>query len=197
MNVLQADENDVHAEFRLVRARLDAAADFLGCLEAVIGHDAVHVHVHQVTDDFAVGQFLQQLVRVDVMVGPVHQVGDLILKRNADGEDIGRNRLFVFIGLHCLTAAGHEHPRGFGAFTFAALEVRLGPQHGPFLGHVRVRHLAHDETSNLPGLIAINLVDGPGPFEMQSRFQRRACTTLPAEVFQQSLLVRVDDDEGR
>ncbi len=130
------------------------------------------------------------------MVGPVHQVGDLILKRNADGEDVGRNRLFVFVGLHRLAAAGHEHPRCFGAFTFAALEVRLGPQHGPFLGRVRVRHLAHNETSNLPGLIAINPVDGPGPFEMQPRLQSRALAALPAEVFQQSLFVRVDDDKG-
>src|SRR5262249_40868955 len=61
---------------------------------------------------------------------------------------------------------------------------------------VRVRLLAHDKTSNLPRLIAIHLVDGPGPFEMESRFQDGACAALPAEVFQQYLLVRVDDDEG-
>src|SRR6185369_7469735 len=53
----------------------------------------------------------------------------------------------------------------------------------------------HNETSNLAGLITKDLIDGPWPFEMETRFQRRAAA-LPPEAFQQSLFVRVDDDKG-
>ena len=107
------------------------------------------------------------------------------------------NRFFVGVGAGDLAATGHEHPRHLGAFAFLALEVRPRPEHGPVFIKIGIRNLPNDETLDLARLIAINDVNGPGPFEMKSWFQHGVGACGPAEMFQQPLLVRLDDDEHR
>src|SRR5438477_4599290 len=70
--------------------------------------------------------------------------------------------------------------------------MRTRPKHGLFL----VRFLTHHEALYLPGLVAINLVDGPGPFQMPARIEHRTCLRRTAEMFEQTLPAWLDDDEG-
>ncbi len=78
------------------------------------------------------------------------------------------------------------------------LRVAHGPEHGVFL--VLASFLifvlqAHLEGLDALGLVAMNLVDGPGHLEVPAGIENRAARHGLAEAFEQRLLAGFNDDE--
>ena len=194
MNVLQADEQNARAKVLLVGAHLNQLAQFRRRADTTRRHDFLRVHAGEVVDRLAHRQFFEQLPGVRMATGPREEVGDLILHRDADGEQVHRHGLFgrsaVARRLAELLAAGDEQVE-------LLFIVGARPEQRAFLVELRVGNETYVETLNLTRAEGVDFINGPRPFEMQARPQHRTRQHRPSEAFEQGVLVRVDDDERR
>ena len=148
------------------------------------------------TDDLAGRDALQQFVRVRVVARPGNDVLDLILHRDAGGDEIGGRRGLL--------------PGGVGVRGAVLFFVRDGQVEllfvmalGPDNRVVRCRaavvvvlgHDADGEGLNAVGLEAIHGVNRPRALQMEAGVQGRGPDRFAAAL-QQRLLVRLDEDEA-
>ena len=193
MHVLQADEEDLHAELELVRLGLNALAEFIARREARGGHDLVHVDADEVADDFTGGDLLEQFAGVAEVVGPGANVLNLVLHRDGDAEQVDRRRFLAgdaVGGTAVRLATGHEQIE-------LLLVVRDGPEDCrfvPFLGFVAldsdVEHL------NLLRAKAQRGVDGPGHLRVEAGAEDFTAGDRIAEAFEQGFFARLDVNEA-
>ena len=194
MHVLQADEEDLHAKLEIVRLRLDALAQLIACGKAPGGHDLVYVDADEVTDDFAGGDFLQQLAGVAEIVGPGAHVLNLVLDRDGDAEQIDRRGFLAGDAVGGTTvrlAAGHEQIE-------LLLVVRDGPEDRRFVAFLCFVALDSDvEALNLLRAEAQRGVDGPRHLGVEAGWEDFTSGDRITEAFEQGFLARLHIDETR
>ena len=148
-----------------------------------------HIRPHEIAHHFARPEVLKEPRRVLVVIGPVHQVGDLKLHGHAHGQQANGRRppaRDLVGGLRrTLQIIGDQEVR--------LIPVALVPQHvslpllAGFLGETHIERL------NLLRAEAIDLIDRPRPFQVCPGAERRAALDALAEMLEQPLLARFDE----
>src|SRR5579862_1685494 len=187
MDVLQADKNDTSAQAGLVGLSLDVNAKALDRGGAAFGHQVVEFRAGQVTGDFTFGDAGEEADRVFIDVGPSCQIGDLILHRNADGEEINGRAFDIGrpagLNLRVELAAGDKE-----------IEF-LGVSGGPGNSLAGFRFRADDETLDEVGVISNGAVNGPGQLEVEAGSDDAVFAQRAAKTLEESLIARLDNDK--
>ena len=192
MDVLQADEQDAHAELEFIRLGLDTAAQFLTGGEAGGGHDLVDIDADEETDHFAGGDLLQQLARIAVVVGPGLEVMDLILHWNTHREETDRGGFPARGGTGQdigLFAAGHEQAE----FVFI---MGHRPENRSLLLVLCVVLEANVEALDFLGAEGVSFFQGPGELGVKARTQHFSSRGRVAESFEQRFFSGLDINQA-
>ena len=193
MNVLQSDKKNFRAELVSVRVGLNPFAQNLRRAEPPLRQKIIQIHAREKMHDRARRQVREQVRLVAVLVGPVHDVRDLELDRDAYGDQTDRRRLerVVRVGVVRL----NRRRRAVADEKILLLIVRDRPKNYVLFVLARVRREADVKRLDLLRAIAIDFVNWPRQFQMRARSQRRI--NWFSEMLQNRLLARVHENDAR